>query len=72
MKKLLTNDIIESEKERGVLKMTLKGYNDFTGLFKSRYYAKKYAKGDEVVVKVEGGYTVMTADYYYRIWKGQK
>lgn len=50
----------------------MKGYNDLTGLFESRYYAKKYAKGDEVVVKVEGGYTVMKADYYYRIWKGQK
>lgn len=52
--------------------MTLKGYNDLTGLFKSRYYAKKYAKEDEVVVKVEGGYTVMSADFYNRIWKGQK
>lgn len=52
--------------------MTLKGYDDLTGLFKNRYYAKKYAKGDEVVVKVEGGYTVMTADFYNRIWKGQK
>ena len=30
-----------------------------------------YAKGDEVVVKVEGGYTVMTADYY-NTWKKQK
>ena len=49
----------------------MKGYDDFTGLFTSRYYAKKCAKGDEVVVKVEGGYTVMTADFY-RIWRTQK
>ena len=50
----------------------MKGYDESTGLFKSRYYAKKYAKGDEVAVKVEGGYTIMTADYYYKIWKTQK
>lgn len=53
------------------MKNTMKGYDDLTGLFKTRYYAKKYAKGDEVVVKVEGGYTVMTADYY-NTWKEQK
>ena len=50
----------------------MKGYDESTGLFKSRYYAKKYAKSDEVAVKVEGGYTIMTADYYYKIWKTQK
>ena len=50
----------------------MKGYDESTGLFKSRYYAKKCAKGDEVVVKVTDGYTIMTADYYYRIWKNQK
>lgn len=49
----------------------MKGYDDYTGLFKSRYYAKKYARGDDVVVKVEGGYTVMPADHY-RIWKREK
>lgn len=49
----------------------MKGYDEFTGLFKNRYYAKKYAKGDEVVVKVEGGYAVMSASYY-NIWKAQK
>lgn len=70
LKNLLTYDKIESEKEREV--NTMKGYNDYTGLFESRYYAKKYAKGDEVVVKVEGGYTVMPADFYYKIWKTQK
>lgn len=50
---------------------TLKGYNDFTELFKSRYYAKKYAKGNEVVVKVDGGYKIMTVSYY-NIWKNNK
>ena len=50
----------------------MKGYDDFTGLFKTRYYAKKYAKGDEVVVKVDSGYTIMSADFYYGIWKKQK
>ena len=53
------------------IKKTLKGYDDFTGTFKTRYYAKKYAKYDEVVVKVDGGYTIMTADFYNRIWKKQ-
>lgn len=49
----------------------MKGYDGSTGLFKSRYYAKKYAKSDEVVVKVEGGYTIMDPTYY-KIWKNQK
>lgn len=50
----------------------MKGYDESTGLFKSRYYGKKYALSDEVVVKVCGGYTIMKADYYYKIWKKQK
>lgn len=49
----------------------MKGYDEFTGLFKSRYYAKKYARGDEVVIKVEGGYMIMSASYY-NTWKCQK
>lgn len=67
-KKLLTSDIIESKK--GWCN-TMKGYDDFTGLYKTRYYAKKHAKGSEVVVKVDGGYTIMSADYK-RIWKNEK
>ena len=51
---------------------TLKGYDNFTGTFKTRYYAKKYAKYNEVVVKVDGGYTIMTADFYNKIYKNQK
>ena len=51
--------------------MTNKGYNEMTGLYTARYYAKKVATGDEVVVKVDGGYTVMTASEY-QIWKNQK
>ena len=47
------------------------GYDEMTGLYTSRYYAKKAAKGDEVVVKVCGGYTIMTASQY-NIWKKQK
>ena len=50
---------------------TMKGYDDLTGLFKTRYYAKKAASGDEVVVKVCGGYTIMTATQY-NTWKKQK
>ena len=48
------------------MKNTMKGYDDL----KHATTPKKYAKGDEVVVKVEGGYTVMTADYY-NTWKKQ-
>ena len=51
--------------------MTNKGYDEMTGLYTTRYYAKKDALGDEVVVKVDGGYTIMTASDY-QIWKNQK
>lgn len=30
--------------------MTNKGYNEMTGLYTTRYYAKKVATGDDVVV----------------------
>ena len=49
----------------------MKGYNEMTGLYKSRYYAKKEARKDEVVVKVDGGYKIMSASNY-NIWKKQK
>ena len=48
-----------------------KGYNEMTGLYTSRYYAKKNACSYEVVVKVCGGYTIMDAADY-RIWKNKK
>ena len=48
-----------------------KGYDEKTGLYTSRYYAKKAATGDKVVVKVCGGYTIMTASQYNG-WKKQK
>lgn len=47
------------------------GYNPKTGLFKSRYYAKKQARGDEVIVKVEGGYQLMKIEKWI-IWKKQR
>lgn len=38
-----------------------------TGLYVSRYYARKAASGADVVVKVDGGYKIMTAaDYHAR------
>ena len=43
---------------------TNKGYDAMTGLYSSRYYARKAATGAEVVVKVCGGYTIMTVAYY--------
>lgn len=41
-------------------------------IYKTRYQAKKHARGDEVVVKVDGGYTIMDAFYYYNVWRNQK
>lgn len=40
--------------------------------YPTRYRATKEKKYGEVVVKVEGGYAVMDAGYYYRIWRKQK
>lgn len=41
-----------------------------TGLYTSRYYAKKYHP-DLVAVKVEGGYITMDAAQY-RVWRNQR
>lgn len=47
------------------------GFNEMTGLYITRYYAKKNAGENEVVVSVDGGYKIMDiADY--RIWRNQK
>ena len=51
--------------------MMNKGYDEMTGLYTTRYYAKKACRGDEVVAKVDGGYTIMTASKY-QVWKNQK
>lgn len=40
-------------------------------IYPTRYQARKNAKYGDVVVKVEGGYTVMDTREYY-IWKNQK
>jgi hypothetical protein len=48
-----------------------KGYDINTGLYSSRYYARKAATGAEVIVKVCGGYTIMTAANY-NIWRNQR
>ena len=50
---------------------TNKGYNIITGLYISRYYARKAATGADVVVKVCGGYTIMAAADY-NIWRCQR
>lgn len=49
----------------------IKGYDEMTGLYTSRYYAKKNACSYEVVVKVDGGYKIMDAADC-RTWKNQK
>lgn len=41
------------------------------GLYPSRYAGRKAASGDEVVVKVEGGYKLMTPQER-DTWKKQK
>ena len=40
-------------------------------IYKTRYQARKVATGDEVVVKVDGGYAVMSATDYI-VWRQQK
>lgn len=42
----------------------MKGIDPETGLYTSRYYAQKDATGDDVVVKVCGGYRIMSASDY--------
>lgn len=41
-----------------------------TGLYTSRYYAKKYHP-DLVAVKVDGGYRAMDAAQYH-VWRNQR
>ena len=50
---------------------TNKGYNVITGLYSSRYYARKAATSAEVVVKVCGGYPIIAAADY-NIWRNQR
>ncbi len=50
---------------------TNKGYDINTGLYTTRYYARKAATGADVVVKVCGGYMIMTASNY-NIWRKQR
>ena len=40
-------------------------------IYQTRYQARKNATNGEVVVKVCGGYAVMSYDEY-RVWKNQK
>lgn len=49
----------------------MKGYDEMTGLYTSRYFAKKAATGADVVVKACGGYKVMIASEY-NVWKAQR
>ena len=56
----------------GVITMTYcKGYDQTSGLYTSRYYARKAATGGEVVVKVDGGYKIMSASDY-NVWRKQR
>jgi hypothetical protein len=48
-----------------------KGYDQKSGLYASRYYASKAATRDQVIVKVDGGYKIMSASDY-NIWRKQK
>lgn len=49
----------------------IKGIDPESGLYTSRYYARKDATGDEVVVKVCGGYRIMSASDY-NVWRKQR
>lgn len=48
-----------------------KGFDVMTGLYTTRYYARKARPGDCVVVKVCGGYMIMTASDY-NAWRCQR
>lgn len=50
---------------------TNKGFDPMTGLYTTRYYARKACTGDCVVVKVCDGYTIMTASVY-NTWRKQR
>lgn len=50
---------------------TIKGIDPMTGLYTTRYYARKAATGADVVVKVCGGYAIMPAADY-NIWRKQR
>mgnify|MGYP004695718371 CR=1 FL=1 len=50
---------------------TTKGVDPITGLYTSRYYARKATTGSDVVVKVCGGYTIMAAADY-NVWRKQR
>lgn len=49
----------------------IKGIDPETGLYTSRYYARKDATGGDVVVKVCGGYRIMSASDY-NVWRKQR
>lgn len=49
----------------------INGQDIRTGLYISRYYASRAATGEEVVVKVDGGYKIMSASDY-NVWRAQK
>lgn len=40
-------------------------------IYRTKYLAQKVAMSDEVVVKVEGGYMIMSV-YEYKTWKRQR
>lgn len=50
---------------------TTKGVDPMTGLYTTRYYARKVATGANIVVKVCGGYTIMAAADY-NVWRRQR
>lgn len=50
---------------------TIKGIAPMTGLYTTRYCARKACPGNCVVVKVCGGYTIMTAADY-NVWRKQR
>lgn len=49
----------------------IKGIDPETGLYTSRYYARKDATGDDVVVKVCGGFRIMSVSDY-NVWRKQR
>ena len=64
-------EVTRAESEKDMERFNNNGYDEMNGLYKSRYYANKAKSDNEVVVKVCGGFKIMSV-YEYEDWKKQR
>jgi hypothetical protein len=48
-----------------------RAYSESTGIYATRYRANKHARYGDVIVRIGGGYMIMSASDY-RIWRKQR